>query len=411
MNDTQLKTIEEIKNFLAGTGSITFSFQSRDDRYAWIEKTLVRFKYLSLNKGDKGVVIQYLMKVTDYSRQQLTRLIRQYRTAGRVRRRQGAHHCFPVRYTDADMALLVEVDTLHNTLSGPATKKIIARAYKLYGNKNYERLASISVSHLYNLRKAAGYKRRRQFFTKTKSAQVKYGQRRKPDPEGKPGYIRIDTVHQGDLDGKKGVYHINAVDEVTQFEVISAVERISEAYLLPVIKALLEAFPFSIRGFHSDNGSEFVNKNVARLLNKLLIKFTKSRSRQTNDNALVESKNASIVRKQFGYAHIPQKHAALINQFNRDYLNPYINFHRPCFFPEIILDKKGKEKKRYRYEKMMTPYEKFKSLKKAETYLKKGLTLKQLDEFALEISDNEAARRLTRAKDLLFKKIDEQEAA
>lgn len=150
---------------------------------------------------------------------------------------------------------------------------------------------------------------------------------------------------------------------------------------------------------------------MAKLLNKLLIEFTKSRSRQTNDNALVESKNASIVRKQFGYAHIPQKHAALIHQFNQDYLNPYINFHRPCFFPETIIDKKGKEKKVYRYEKMMTPYEKFKSLKKAETYLKKGLTLKQLDEFALEMSDNEAARQLNRAKDLLFKRIDEQEAA
>jgi len=231
MNDSQLKTIEEINIFLEGTESITFSFQCQDDRYAWIEMTLVRFKYLSLNRRDKGVIIQYLKKVTDYSRQQLTRLIQQYKKAGRVRRRQGAHHRFPVRYTDSDIARLVEVDTLHNTLSGPATKKIMTREYELYGNKSYERLASISVSHLYNLRKAAGYKRRRQFFTKTKSTQVQYGQRRKPDPEGKAGYIRIDTVHQGDLDGKKGVYHINAVDEVTQFQVISAVQKISEVYL------------------------------------------------------------------------------------------------------------------------------------------------------------------------------------
>ncbi len=411
MNDTQIKTIEEIKDFLSGTEPITFSFQSRDDRYVWIELALIRLKYLSLNKRDKGVVRLYLKKVTSYSRQQLTRLIQEYRKTGRVRRRYSAHHRFPMRYTDADIALLVEVDTLHNTLSGPATKKIMAREYGVYGNKKYQHLSGISVSHLYNLRKAAGYKRRRQFFTKTKPARVKYGQRRKPDPEGKPGYIRIDTVHQGDLDGRKGVYHINAVDEVTQFEVISAVEKISEAYLLPVIKALLEAFPFSILGFHSDNGSEFVNKKVASLLNKLLIEFTKSRPRQTNDNALVESKNASIVRKQFGYSHIPQKYASLINVFNRDFLVPYINFHRPCFFAETIIDKKGKGKRRYPYEKMMTPYEKFKSLKKPETYLKKGLTLKQLDEFSLEMSDNEAVRCLTRARDLLFKRIDEQEAA
>lgn len=179
MNDTQLKTIEELKIFLSGTESITFSFQSREDRYAWIEVTLIRLKYPGLNKRDKGVIIQYLMKVTGYSRQQLTRLIQQYKKAGRVRRRKGVHHRFPVHYTDRDIARLVEVDTLHNTLSGPATKKIMAREYELYGNKRYERLASISVSHLYNLRKAAGYKRRRPFFTKTRPTQVKYGQRRK----------------------------------------------------------------------------------------------------------------------------------------------------------------------------------------------------------------------------------------
>lgn len=411
MNDTQLQTIEEVKIFLAGTASITFSFQRRDDRYAWIESALVRLKYLGLTKKDKGVLRHYLMKVTGYSRQQLTRLICQYRIVGHVRRRPHAHHRFPVRYTDADIALLVETDTLHETLSGPTTKKIMSREYEVYGNKTYRRLSGISVAHLYNLRQAKGYKRRRQFFTKTSATQVQYGQRRKPNPAGKPGYIRIDTVHQGDLDGRKGVYHINAVDEVTQFEVISATQRISEAYLLPVMESLLDAFPFSIWGFHSDNGSEFVNKKVAKLLNTLLIEFTKSRSRRTTDNALVESKNASVVRKQFGYTHIPQKHAARINAFNQEFLNPYINFHRPCFFSETIIDNKGKQKKRYPYEQMMTPYDKLKSLKKADRYLKAGMTFKQLDEFALEMSDNEAAKRLRRAKDQLFKQINEQEAA
>ena len=82
---------------------------------------------------------------------------------------------------------------------------------------------------------------------------MKIGERRKPDPKGKPGMIRIDTVHQGDLDGQKGVYHINAVDEVTQFEIIGAVEGISERFLIPLLTELLEQFPFTIQGFHSDN--------------------------------------------------------------------------------------------------------------------------------------------------------------
>ena len=78
------------------------------------------------------------------------------------------------------------------------------------------------------------------------------------------------------MNGGKGVYYINAVDEVTQWEIIASVERISEAYLVPVLESILLRFPFVIRGFHSDNGSEFVNRIVARLLNKMLIRFTKS---------------------------------------------------------------------------------------------------------------------------------------
>lgn len=411
MNDTQLKTIEQIRTFLAGSQAVTFSIKTTKDRYAWVESVLIRLRYMTLNKADKGTVRCYLKKITRYSRQQITRLIQQYKKTGKLERRQSARHRFPRRYTEQDIVLLAQTDTLHSTLSGPATKRILQREYTLYGKPDYERLAGICVAHLYNLRKHGRYAQKRRHFTKTKPIQVKIGERRKPDPDGRPGYIRIDTVHQGDLDGCKGVYHINAVDEVTQFEIVASVEKISEAYLLPVIETLLAAFPFPILGFHSDNGSEFVNKQIARLLNKLLIEFTKSRCRQTNDNALVESKNGAVVRKHLGYAHIPQKYASLINEFNRKFLNPYLNFHRPCFFPEIVIDSKGKQKKRYPYERMMTPYEKLKSLPKALTYLKEGMTFKELDAFALQMSDNEAARKLTRARQKLFKQIDEQEAA
>jgi len=218
-----------------------------------------------------------------------------------------------------------------------------------------------------------------------------------------------NTVHQGDLDGKKGVYYINAVDEVTQFEIVAAVEGISERYLIPVLEHLLVQFPFTVLGFHSDNGSEYVNGRVAKLLNKLLIEFTKSRPRHCNDNALVEAKNGSIIRKQFGYVHIPQRHASKINRFCGDYLNSYVNFHRPCFFPEIFTDKKGKERRRYPYKNMMTPYEKLKSLPDAQSFLKPGITFESLDDIAHAITDNEAARRLNQARKRIFRAIAERE--
>ena len=277
-----------------------------------------------------------------------------------------------------------------------------------FGQTEYARLAGISVAYLYILRHSAPYQGVRQHFDKTRPTVSSLGERRQPQPNGQPGYLRVDTVHQGDFDGVKGVYHINAVDEVTQFEIVCSVEKISERYLIPVLEDLLEQFPFIILAFHADNGSEYINKYVVKLLNKLLIELTKSRARHCNDNALVESKNGAIVRKQLGYVHIPQQWAPQLNAFHRDHLNPYINFHRPCFFPVVSMDTKGKPRKRYPYEAMMTPYDKFTSLPNPKQYLKPGRTFQQLDDMAVAISDNEAAKHLNAAKLTLYQRIFEQ---
>ncbi len=409
MNDNDITTLEQVRGFLEGTEVIDFTIKNKKERYAWIEKTLVRFQYLELTKQDKGLILRYLMKVSGYSRQQITRLVTQYRKTGRIRRRQRTVAGFKRKYTQEDIRLLAQLDELHGTLSGPTTKKLCERACELFDQQEYRRLAGISISHLYNLRGSTTYTRNRLRFNKTRPTPTGIGERRKPRPNGQPGFIRVDTVHQGDLDGVKGVYHINAVDEVTQFELVGSTERISERYLLPVLEDLLENFPFYVRGFHADNGSEYINKRVARFLNKLLIELTKSRARHTNDNALVESKNGSVVRKHLGYAHIPQRWAAYLNAFNLNFLNPYINFHRPCFFPVTVTDRKGKVRKIYPYAKMMTPYEKLKSLPNAESHLKPGTSFKQLDEIAYGISDNEAARRMNEARKQLFKAITEQQ--
>ena len=235
---------------------------------------------------------------------------------------------------------------------------------------------------------------------------IAIGERRAPAPNNRPGYLRIDSVHQGDQDGIKGLYHINAVDCITQYEAVATCERISEAFLIPALEALLQSFPFVILGFHSDNGSEYINHQVVKLLNKLLIEEqTKSRSRHSNDNALAESKNGAIVRKHLGYSHIPQRFATLVNAFDQAHLNPYINFHRPCLFAETTTDAQGRQRKRYPYKLMMTPYEKLKSLPNAKQFLKPGITFRQLDAQAHEITDNEAAGRMNNARAILFKTI------
>ena len=404
MNDTKLDSAEAIKAFLGSADKLEFQV-TKEKRYEWIAGTLKRTNYFKLSTKDKGPVREYMERMTGYSWSQLKRLIVQYREKRWIGRTASNRHTFAMHYTHSDVLLLAKTDEAHQTLSGPATKKLFERAYQVYGDPAYERLAYISVSHLYNLRKGTFYQRQRRHFTKTQKSAVQIGIRRKPNPQGQPGYIRIDTVHQGDQDKQKGVYHINAVDEVTQFEVICSVEKISENYLIPVLEELLAAFPFVILGFHSDNGSEYINNVVAKLLNKLNIEMTKSRARHSNDNALAESKNGAIVRKYLGYMHIAQKWAPLINEFNRTHLTPYLNFHRPCYFAEIKVDPKGKEKKTYPYRCMMTPYEKLKSLPNAEHYLKEGVRFEELDVQMMAMTDLQAAKALKKAQSELFKQI------
>jgi hypothetical protein len=255
MDERKIKTIEDITLFLAGADSVELQIQgSKDDIYAWVERTLGRFRYSILSKKDKGVVLSYLILLSGYSRQQVTRFISQYRKTGYVRRSQRTVNGFKRKYTREDIMLLAEVDRLVDSTSGTTVKVYCQRAYERFGDQRYIRLANISVSHLYNLRESKVYRRCRCVYTKTNPVQVPIGERCKPRPDGQPGFLRIDSVHQGDMDKKKGVYHINATDEVTQWEVVVTVPRIQEEFTLPALKSLLKQIPFVVKGFHSDNG-------------------------------------------------------------------------------------------------------------------------------------------------------------
>lgn len=405
-----LQTLAQVRAFVEGNQPVSFTLTDRTASYLWMTETLKRFRYAHGSRADKGLLRRYLAKVTGLSRAQLTRAIAQFVHQGVIEdRRKAPTKPFATRYTPADIRLLAEMDALHSTLSGPATRKLCERMFQVFGDARFERLAGLSNGHLYNLRQHKTYRSSRTAVDKTRPVRVNIGERRKPAPDGQPGYLRVDSVHQGDLDGIKGLYLITAVDEVTQFECVFAVERISEHFLIPALAQLLATFPFVIRGFHSDNGSEYINRQVAQLLEKLRIEQTKSRARQTNDNALVESKNGSTVRKHLGYSHIPGRFASQVSTFASGILTTYLNFHRPCFFPTEYTDAKGKLRKRYRYEDMMTPYEKLKSLPEAHRHLKPGITFEQLDAIANQCSDNEAAQRLNQARAELFQLINKSQ--
>lgn len=401
MQDDNIVTISQLKEFLKlNSEGAKFSAADKQERNRWIENVLAKFRYFSCKKKEKTTIKKYIARMTGLSKTQVKKLISRKRKFGRISPYEIHRHKFQRKYLAQDIALLVKTDNLHERMSGPAIKEILEREYKTFGKKEYRNISEISASHIYNLRETRQYVSHSLTVKKTNPVKILIGKRTKPENSGQPGFLRVDTVHQGDMEKEKGVYHINIVDEVTQWEIIGCVERISEEYLKPLLEDLLEQFPFVILNFHSDNGSEFINKVVAELLNKLLISQTKCRPRHSNDNGLVEGKNNYVIRKHIGYRFIDKGYAKIFNQFYKECFNPYLNFHRPCGYATIIIDKRGKQKKKY--DIYMTPYTKLKSLPNTKIYLKKGIRFKKLDKVAFAKSDNEFAEILQKKKQELF---------
>jgi hypothetical protein len=205
----------EMGAFLSVSSSVGFGGESRVAIYRWAERLLCHQEYLTQKRRANGLIKAYMERMTGLSRAQCTRLIAQYAQTGRLAARRSACHTFPRRYTVEDVALLARVDQAHERLSGSATRAILRREFEVYGKREFERLSGISNGQLYNLRSRPEYRKRALHYEKTRPAKVSIGERRKPAPNGVPGYLRLDTVHQGGGPDGKGLYHINAVDEVT----------------------------------------------------------------------------------------------------------------------------------------------------------------------------------------------------
>ena len=388
-NKIDMFNISEIKEIVK-VEKLEFEFSNKQEKYDMIEKVLLESRYLTACKADKGIVKGFLIRVTNLQDRQLKRLIHKIRNGHKLKVDYSNLNKWKKKYTDEDIELLVKTDNVHKRMNGNAIRVNLNREFNLYGKQAYSSLAEISASSIYRFRKESiVYLNNSLTYTKTRPVNNLIGTRRKPNNQGRPGYLRIDSVHQGDRDKEKGVYYVNVVDEVTQWEYVGCVEGISEYFLLPVLLDLIESFPFKIVNFHSDNGSEYINYQVAGLLEKLAIDQTKSRSRRSNDNALAESKNASIIRKHFGFSHIPKRHAEVINDFLGEHFNTHLNYHRVCAYPSLTIDERGKEKKVYKEHN--TPFRKLISLEKFEVFLKEGVTREKLFAKEMEMSDNESA--------------------
>lgn len=397
MDDSRLTNINELREFLKSSKKLVIVLSGIDAKYTFIQAVVTKFKYRKLTRKDKHIVVSYIKKCTGYKKAQTKRLIAKAET-GQLFHKKYIRTNPSITYKPYDIKLLEKTDELHLRLSSLATKEILRREYEVFGKVEYENISEVSHSHINNLRKTNLYKNH--YVNGTKAKEVKIGATKPPENNDLPGSIRVDTVHQ------RGIYHINSVDEITQWEIVIVVPEISELFLEEALSELLVQYPFAIFNFHSDRGSEFINKTVARILNKLLIEQTKSRSRHCNDNALIESKNGSVVRKNFGYFYVDQSLCDKLNNFNKTFFNPYLNYHRPSLYvTEVTTDSKGRQKKVY--GQATTPYEKLKEIcslaeNKDKKILRDGVTFENLDRIAYNKSDNEFASLMRKEQYKVF---------
>ena len=366
------RTVEDLRRLLDGDPDREPQVGTRADAYRFMERTVRRFDYFRLAKSDKSVLRRFLGRMTGLSRSQITRLLKQYRATGHLAdHRRATPRSFRPRYTGADIERLAEVDALHGTLPGPTARKLCARAYGLFGDRRFERLAGISNAHLYNLRRSAAYRRHREA-TPGPTCPVPLASRERWRPRlfGLPGHLRVVGVQHG----AGGLHYFNLVDEVTRFQSVGSVDTLDAACLADILDDLLRTFPFTPRGFHPGRYASRDERRLAALLNTL-----------------------SVDAPSPGTGARPHGHAAQVNAFIRQALAPYLNYHRLCCFPSDRVDADGRLRRRCRDADIMTPYDRLKSVPGAGACLTPGTTFAELDALASSISDNEAARALAAA--------------
>ena len=202
----RLRTMEQVRAFVEGSEPVDYQPKDRASAYAFVRRTLAAFDYHRLGRADRGCVRAYIGKACGFSAAQISRLIRQQAETGAVvdRRARNSGRPFETVYAAADIRLLAEVDEAFGGMSGLATCEILRRARDVHGDARFERLADVSRSHLYNLRATRTYRTKRTTWAKTRPSPVAIGVRKAPEPNGQPGFLRVDTVHLGDRGRAQG---------------------------------------------------------------------------------------------------------------------------------------------------------------------------------------------------------------
>ena len=404
MQHAEHLTLAEMREFLDASNTLSFAGTGRKQIYALLERVLRTQKYLGLAKKDKGIVRRYLVKISGLSKAQITRLIARWRERGVIEPRASRRHRFPHRYTPADIQLLAETDAAHEGLSAPAVRRILEREFKVHRQAQYERRASISASHIYNLRRTRAYREHHVHHTKTRASAVSIGERRKPDPRGQPGFVRVDTVHQGESPKGKGSLSHQCCRHSDAMAGRGLLRNHLRGPFIASFRGDTASIPLpypglSFRqrlGVSQLQGAETVEQIIGPGVHQVA---GQSYHRQRFGGRQKRRGGTQAHRTRTDRGPSCRRGAALLHgRFQPLFELSPLNYHRPCGFATIELSDNGKRRRRYRLNDYRTPYEKLLSLNDWESYLKEGVSAARLEQQALRMSDTECALRMQQRK-------------
>ena len=361
-------------------------------------------RYEKAGKREKHVILNELTKTAGYERKYAINLLRgNYKhSVGKISRPRAKI------YTVVDAIILSKVCGLLDWIAskrvqpaiGVAIDSLVSAKEMVCSAQQRKRLIKISPSTIDRLLKT--HKKRpigkgRSYTKPGTLLKTQIPIRTFADwTENKVGFFEIDLVgHEGGNARGEFAFTLDFVDVKAQWTEQIAVINKAQIHVFAGIKTIRRRLPFPLLGYDSDSGSEFINNQLYRYSIQEKITFTRGRSGKKNDNAFIEEKNDSVVRRWVGYGRYDtQEQVDILNEFY-DALRLYTNF----FLPVQKLKEKvriGSKVKKI-HDKATTPYKRILRAKDVSRKVKDRLR-KQYRTFNLVLLKRQIDEILKRLK-------------
>lgn len=321
----------------------------------------VRERYRRARKKGKGVLLGEFVKVTGYSRKSAIRLLRRNKAPGAERRGR------PKRYSAKATAMLVVLWEAANRICSQRLHPFIPELLRVLEQHGEMRVEPEIAAQLQQMspatidRRLRPYRQRgkRRSLSTTKPGSLLKGSiplRTFGEVERKqPGTMQVDLLaHCGESTEGFYLFTLSAVDEATGWGEWVVVWGKGQERVGAAIHRVHKRLPFPLQGLHTDNGGEFINQPLYTYCQGEKIRFTRCRPYKKNDNALVEEKNGSVVRRLVGYERYSSKQAYEKLNEVYDLLRLYCNFFQPVL--KLIAKSRQGSKVHKEYDTAQTPY-------------------------------------------------------